>query len=284
MPFIDGETLRAKLDRETQLGIDEALRITTSIADALDYAHRQGVDTATSSPRTSCCTRAAHGGGLWHCHSGFGGGRRPHDGEGLSLGTPHYMSPEQATAEREISARSDTYSLASVLYEMLAGDPPHTGSSAQQIIMKIITETARPVTELRKAVPPNIAAALAIALEKLPADRFESAKAFADALSNRAFAVPAGAATSMAAGGTRTWRGWIHDPRSWAALLAVAVMGFIASPVWNGPSTAADRATTLRFTIEGPSDPSILAVGAMGSPPRVSDDGRALESAPAISN
>ena len=101
---------------------------------------------------------------------------------GLSLGTPHYMSPEQATAEKEITARSDVYSLGSVLYEMLTGQPPHLGGSAQQIIMKIITERRRPVTTLRKSVPPNVAAAVAKSLEKLPADRFESAKAFADAL------------------------------------------------------------------------------------------------------
>src|SRR6185436_11117645 len=108
---------------------------------------------------------------------------------GLSLGTPHYMSPEQATAEKEITARSDVYSLGSVLYEMLTGSPPHTGASAQQIIMKIVTEEAAPVTKLRKSIPPNVAAAVAKALEKLPADRFESAKAFAAALTNPAFRV-----------------------------------------------------------------------------------------------
>ena len=100
---------------------------------------------------------------------------------GLSLGTPHYMSPEQATAEKDLTNRSDIYSLGCVLYEMLTGDPPHTGSSAQQIIMKIVTEEVAPVTRLRKSVPRNVAAALANALEKLPADRFESAASFARA-------------------------------------------------------------------------------------------------------
>jgi eukaryotic-like serine/threonine-protein kinase len=106
---------------------------------------------------------------------------------GLSLGTPHYMSPEQATAEKEISARSDVYSLASVCYEMLAGQPPHLGGSAQQIIMKIIAEPAEPVTRYRKSVPRNVAAALTVALEKLPADRFGTAREFAEALANPAF-------------------------------------------------------------------------------------------------
>jgi serine/threonine-protein kinase len=106
---------------------------------------------------------------------------------GLSLGTPHYMSPEQATAEKDLTNRSDIYSLGSVLYEMLTGDPPHTGSSAQQIIMKIVTEEAPPVAKVRRAVPPNIAAATAKALEKLPADRFGSAAALADALGDPSF-------------------------------------------------------------------------------------------------
>ena len=98
---------------------------------------------------------------------------------GMSLGTPHYMSPEQATAEKLITARSDIYSLGSVLYEMLTGNPPHTGASAQQIIMKIVTEEAAPVTKLRKAVPQNVADAVAKSLEKLPADRFATAAEFA---------------------------------------------------------------------------------------------------------
>ncbi len=117
---------------------------------------------------------------------------------GMSLGTPHYMSPEQATADKDISNRSDIYSLGSVLYEMLTGEPPHMGNSAQQIIMKIVTEEAAPVTKLRKRVPANVAAAVAKAVEKLPADRFESAKAFADALNNPGFATQAMAAGSFA--------------------------------------------------------------------------------------
>ncbi|MFN2316705.1 MAG: serine/threonine-protein kinase, partial [Gemmatimonadales bacterium] len=167
MPFIDGETLRSKLDRETQLGIDEAVKITTAVADALDYAHRQGVIHRDIKPENILL----HEGrpmvadfGIALAVSAAAGGRMTETG--LSLGTPHYMSPEQATAEKEITARSDVYSLASVLYEMLTGSPPHTGASAQQIIMKIVTEEAAPVTKVRKAVPGNVAAAVAKALEK----------------------------------------------------------------------------------------------------------------------
>ncbi|MBA3709688.1 MAG: serine/threonine protein kinase, partial [Planctomycetes bacterium] len=188
MPFIDGETLRAKLDRETQIGIEESVRITTAVADALDYAHRRGVVHRDIKPENILL----HDGrpmvadfGIALALSAAAGGRMTETG--MSLGTPHYMSPEQATAEKEITARSDVYSLGSVLYEMLAGNPPHTGASAQQIIMKIVTEEAAPVTRLRRAVPPNVAAAVAKSLEKLPADRFESARAFGEALVNPGF-------------------------------------------------------------------------------------------------
>jgi eukaryotic-like serine/threonine-protein kinase len=172
MPYIEGETLRTRLDREKQLGIDEAVKITREVADALDYAHRHGVIHRDIKPENILL----HDGrpmvadfGIALALSAAAGGRMTETG--MSLGTPHYMSPEQATADRDITARSDIYSLASVLYEMLTGEPPHMGTSAQQIIMKIVTDTARPVTELRKSVPPNVAAAVAQALEKLPADR-----------------------------------------------------------------------------------------------------------------
>jgi len=188
MPYIEGETLRDKLTRETQLSIDEAVKITSEVADALDYAHRQGVIHRDIKPENILL----HDGrpmvadfGIALAVSAAAGGRMTETG--MSLGTPHYMSPEQATADKDITARSDVYSLASMLYEMLTGEPPHMGNSAQQIIMKIIAETAKPVTELRKSVPPNVAAAVGRALEKLPADRFDSAKAFADALANPGF-------------------------------------------------------------------------------------------------
>ena len=186
MPFIKGETLRDKLNREKQLGLDESLRIATEVADALDYAHRQGVIHRDIKPENILL----HDGrpmvadfGIALAVSAAAGGRMTETG--LSLGTPHYMSPEQATADKEITGRSDIYSLASVLYEMLAGEPPHMGNTAQQIIMKIIADTPRPVTDLRKSVPPHVAEAIAQALEKLPADRFATAAEFSAALGGR---------------------------------------------------------------------------------------------------
>jgi serine/threonine protein kinase len=188
MPFIEGETLRDKLNRETQLGVDEAVRIAREVADALDYAHSKGVIHRDIKPENILIQNGrpmVADFGIALAVSAAAGGRMTETG--LSLGTPHYMSPEQATAEKEITGRSDIYSLASVLYEMLAGQPPHLGGSAQQIIMKIIAEPVSPVTMLRKSVPPNVADALARALEKLPADRFNSAAEFAAALGDRQF-------------------------------------------------------------------------------------------------
>jgi serine/threonine-protein kinase len=257
MPFIDGETLRAKLDRETQLGIDEAVSITTAVADALDYAHRHGVIHRDIKPENILL----HDGrpmvadfGIALALSAAAGGRMTETG--MSLGTPHYMSPEQATAEKEITARSDVYSLGSVLYEMLTGNPPHVGASAQQIIMKIVTEEAAPVTRLRKAVPPNVAAAVAQAIEKLPADRFESAKAFAEALDNPGFRGTTSAyvaAEQGAIGNRRTALvGWVV-----AALLLVALAAswFLRSPTVEAP--------TRRYTISFPADASYYNFGGL---------------------
>ncbi|KPK03572.1 MAG: hypothetical protein AMS20_10345, partial [Gemmatimonas sp. SG8_28] len=170
MPYIEGETLRDLLDREAQLGIDEAVKLTVEVADALHEAHRQGVIHRDIKPENILL----HNGrpmvadfGIALAVSAAAGGRMTETG--LSLGTPHYMSPEQATGEKNIAARSDVYSLASVLYEMLTGTPPHAGATAQQIIMRIVADEARPVAELRQSVPAHVAAAVTKGLQKLPA-------------------------------------------------------------------------------------------------------------------
>jgi serine/threonine protein kinase len=153
-PYVRGESLRDKLTREPQLGLEEALRITTQIAGALEYAHRQGVVHRDIKPENILL----HEGegmladfGIALAVKEAGGNRLTESG--LSLGTPQYMSPEQATGERGLDARSDVYSLAAVLYEMLAGEPPHTGATAQAVIAKLMTERPTRLRVIRDTVP-----------------------------------------------------------------------------------------------------------------------------------
>jgi eukaryotic-like serine/threonine-protein kinase len=258
MPFVAGESLRGKLDREKQLGVEEAVQIARDVADALEYAHRAGVVHRDIKPENILL----HGGrpvvadfGIALAVSAAGAGRMTETG--LSLGTPHYMSPEQASADRDVTPRSDQYSLACVLYEMLAGAPPHTGPTSQAVLMRILTEEPRPVEEVRRSVPANVGAAIAKALEKLPADRFESSAQFRAALADPSFeyqptstrAYGAAPANSNRHGSAGSARSWIFDPRSWA--LAAAL---IAALVWAGlarANEAARYATRLSLDLGG---------------------------------
>jgi len=183
MPYVAGETLRQKLAREKQLSVDEAIDITRAVASALDYAHRHGVIHRDIKPENILLADGqpvVADFGIALAVSAAGGNRLTETG--LSLGTPNYMSPEQATGDRVVDGRTDIYSLACVTYEMLTGDPPHTGSTAQAVIAKILTEPASPVSSARPATPPHVVAALHQALAKLPADRFHTAAEFAQAL------------------------------------------------------------------------------------------------------
>jgi serine/threonine-protein kinase len=234
MPFIKGETLRDKLNRETQLGVEEAVRIAREVADALDYAHRNGVVHRDIKPENILMNDGrpmVADFGIALAVSAAAGGRMTETG--LSLGTPHYMSPEQATAEKEITARSDVYSVGSVLYEMLTGHPPFTGAVAQQIIMKIITVPAESVTVHRKSVPLHVADALAKSLEKLPADRFESAKAFAEALGNPLYRSGAVQASAMHTGGGAASVGSSWKFNRLAFTISALAAVFIGTTLWG---------------------------------------------------
>ncbi|MGH7581587.1 MAG: protein kinase domain-containing protein, partial [Gemmatimonadales bacterium] len=183
MPFVRGESLRARLTRERQMGLDEALNIARQIASALNYAHQQGVVHRDIKPENILL----HEGeailtdfGIALAVTEAGGDRLT--GTGISLGTPSYMSPEQAAGDRNVDARSDIYSLGAVTYEMLAGEPPVTGASPQAMIAKLMTERPASLRLLRNSVSPAVDAAVMRALAKAPMDRFATAREFADAL------------------------------------------------------------------------------------------------------
>jgi serine/threonine-protein kinase len=199
MPYIEGQSLRHRIDREKQLPIDDAIRIATAVANALDYVHRNGVVHRDLKPENILL----HDGqplvadfGIARALSSAASGRLTQTG--VSLGTPQYMSPEQATGDRDIDARTDVYALGAVTYEMLTGDPPHTARTAQAVIAQILTERPRSMRVQRPSVPEAVDATVARALEKLPADRWTTAREFADALQTRS-AVSVTAATRHSA-------------------------------------------------------------------------------------
>ncbi len=184
MPFVEGETLRSQLDRETQLPVADALRLACEVADALQYAHERGVVHRDIKPE-NILLQGGHAlvadFGIALAVQSAGGQRMTQTG--ISLGTPQYMAPEQAMGERSVDRRADIYALGAVLYEMLAGEPPFTGPTAQAIIARVLTTEPPALNAVRKAVPDRVAAAVHRALQKLPADRFSDAHAFAAALS-----------------------------------------------------------------------------------------------------
>src|SRR2546426_186402 len=197
MPYVKGESLRHKLERETQLPIDEALRITRQVASALGHAHDQGVIHRDVKPANILLYESeamVADFGIALAVSAAAGQRLTETG--LVVGTPEYMSPEQALGERELHARSDVYSLGCVLYEMLAGEPPFTGPTAQAVIAKRLADPVPAVRRLRDAVPAGVERALMGALARGPADRFASPGAFAEALATPRARPPRGRAVA----------------------------------------------------------------------------------------
>src|SRR5688500_16943114 len=225
MPYIEGESLRARLDREKQLPVDEAVRMATAIASALDYAHRHGVIHRDLKPENIML----HEGqplvadfGIALAVSNAGGNRITQTG--LSLGTPQYMSPEQATGDRVMDGRTDVYSLGAVTYEMLTGEPPHTGTTSQAVIARVLTERPRPIRSSRPSVPEHVEAAVERALEKLPADRWSTPKEFAEALSGARIVTRA--STAAVSRNLPSYRPTVREHIAWG--LAAAGLGAAA--------------------------------------------------------
>jgi serine/threonine-protein kinase len=228
MPFVEGESLRSRLDREKQLPVNEAIRIAVAVAGALDYAHRHSVVHRDLKPENILLQDGqpvVSDFGIALAVTNAGGTRVTQTG--LSLGTPQYMSPEQATGDRTIDARSDIYSLAAVMYEMLTGEPPHTGATVQAIIARVLTDKARSVRATRDTVPENVDAAIQRALAKLPADRFATAKEFAEALQDARFSIPVSTTT-----------GAIGVPFTVATVSVVAKRDFMRYAPWIGAAVA----------------------------------------------
>src|SRR5437773_2681376 len=239
MPHVEGESLRQRLEREKQLPIEEALGLAGGVASALDYAHRHGVIHRDIKPENVLFQdgqAVVADFGIALALSAAGGSRLTE--RGLSLGTPQYMSPEQATGDRVIDARSDIYSLASVLYEML--------------VAKVLTDRPRPLRQLRESVPPHVEAAVIKALAKVPADRFQTAAQFVDALARPGWGGPltttAPDVAAPAAGRLRRIAG--RDVAPWA------VAGLAAGlALWVGlrPRPAPLGRPAARFTLVLPS-------------------------------
>ena len=272
MPYVEGDTLRDRLDRETQLPVADAVRVASEVAAALEYAHKHGVVHRDIKPENillqdGSALVADFGIALAVQHAG---GERMTQ-TGMSLGTPHYMSPEQAMGEKTIDARSDIYALGVVTYEMLIGEPPFTGPSVQAIVAKVMTEAPKELTAQRKSVPPHVAGAVGNALEKLPADRFASAREFADALQGKfvsASTVPAQPIVSSNS---------VSPPRP-RALTAVVIGGAmlaVGAAGWLLGRRGETDADIIRLTVAVPQEAAFASIYA-GPPIAISPDGMTI--------
>jgi hypothetical protein len=258
MPYVRGETLRARLERETQLPITDALRIATEVAEALQAAHALGIVHRDIKPE-NILLQDGHAlvadFGIALAVQTAGGQRMTQTG--LSLGTPQYMSPEQAMGERTIDARSDIYALGVVTYEMLTGDPPFTGASVQAIVARVLTERPGAIRAVRDTVSAGVEAAVLTALAKLPADRFASASAFAEALRHPR-GTPAAEGASVAPAARR------RAVRPVAALLLAGAAAAAGYALPRGGSGAPPGAASpiLRFPISVDSPYRATSIGA----------------------
>ena len=279
MPYVEGDTLRDRLDRDHQLPVDEAVQIATNVAEALDYAHSHGVihrDIKPANILLQAGKPVISDFGIALAVGAAGGSRLTETG--LSVGTPFYMSPEQATGDRTVDGRTDIYSLGAVTYEMLTGEPPHAGPTAQAVIAKLMTEDVRPVTALRRTVPMHVSYAVHRSLERLAADRFGTARDLGDALAGRipmeTLAAHAGPATEAGIGARRSRASRLLSSPMFTigalALAAVAAFGW-----WRARGSAPQP--TVRFLVTLPPGMQVGSrIIGSGSSLALSPDGRTL--------
>ena len=229
MPYVDGETLRGRIRRERCLPIDDAIRISSEVADALGYAHARGIIHRDIKPENillenghALITDFGIARALTHVSP------EQRTQAGLAIGTAAYMSPEQAEGAENVDARTDIYALASVLYEMLAGDPPFLGSSAQSILARKTSERAPPLRSVRETVPPEIERAVLKALSRAPSDRYSTMGELAEAL--------------------KSPEETVGHRRRWIWLAAAALIGVVSLAVWQGRAQITDLDSAVTFT------------------------------------
>jgi serine/threonine protein kinase/Tol biopolymer transport system component len=275
MPYVSGETLRTRLEREKQLPIGDALRIAAEVADALAAAHALGIIHRDIKPE-NILLQGGHalvadfGIALAVHHAGTARMTQT----GVSLGTPQYMSPEQAMGEKNVDARADVYALGAVTYEMLCGEPPFTGSTVQAIVAKLMTDPARPLTQLRKSVPLHVEAAVLAALEKVPADRVPSAAAFGQALGDATFTTrgaPTGARPRTQAGSAGSRRALLVAVAFNLLLVAGALFLWARRPA--PPSTSRQHVLLWQHAIPYPLAPGARFVGSQAA---IAPDGSSI--------
>src|SRR6266581_4922014 len=225
MEYAEGESLKDRIAREGPLPTDEAIRIAAEVGDALQYAHESGVIHRDIKPGNILLSRGhamVTDFGIAKLIEERASDRASLTGGGMAVGTAEYMSPEQASGTARVDARSDVYALAAVLYEMLAGEPPFTGPSAQAVVARVLGEPPRPIRTVRPDLPPGIEETLLAGLAKNPADRPSSARAFVERL-------------TQAAGKRRRSRGYRVTRAALATAVAVGAV-FWALRAWERPA------------------------------------------------
>ena len=293
MPFVEGETLRTRLERERHLPLSDAVHLADEVAGALSYAHARGVIHRDIKPE-NILLQGGHAVvadfGIAIAVQHAGGERMTRTG--LSLGTPPYMAPEQAMGDRVVDARADVYSLGAVTYEMLAGEAPFSGPTAQSVVARVLTEAPPPLASRRPSIPPHVDAAVRAALEKIPADRFASAAAFVAALQDAEGANPASGAkgrkgakgakgakdaepehSPAAAIGTITMsRHAVGVLATWAlsVVALAAVAGWLRGRATSAPPAVSAPVAAVRVALDG--DSSVHGLGA----PAIASDGSSV--------